>query len=78
MKPLATDPTALSVMRERAPFTEHWTRRIDDASGVEGEWTGLDANPGALRALLALCGDTYLPFLRANAEAIAEDREMLS
>jgi len=33
---LATDPTPMRIMREKAPFTDHWTRRLDDASGVDG------------------------------------------
>ena len=35
---MATDPTPMRIMRENAPFTDHWVRRLDDASGVEGEW----------------------------------------
>ena len=35
---MATDPTPMRILRERAPFTDHWVRRLDDASGVDGEW----------------------------------------
>lgn len=38
LKTLATDPTPLAIMRERAQRTESWTRQLDDASGLEGEW----------------------------------------
>ena len=31
-------PDADAILRERAPFTDHWVRRLDDASGVDGEW----------------------------------------
>jgi glutathione S-transferase len=68
LKTLATDPTALGLMRARAPFTEHWVRRLDDASGVEGHWSA-DPDP-AVGALLQMAGDTYLPFLAANARAL--------
>lgn len=75
LKTLATDPTALDLMRTHAPFTEHWTRRLDDASGVEGHWSA-DPDP-AVTALLEVAGDTYLPFLAANARALERgDDEM--
>ena len=52
--------------------------RLDDASGVEGEWQNADAAPGpAMIDLLRLAGEAYLPFLKANAEAIDEGRDML-
>jgi glutathione S-transferase len=35
---LATDPTPMGIICELAPFTDHWVRRLDDASGVEGAW----------------------------------------
>jgi glutathione S-transferase len=35
---MATDPTPMRIMREAAPFTDHWVRRLDDASGVDGGW----------------------------------------
>lgn len=52
LKTLATDPTPKAVMREEAPHTEHWLRRLDDASGVEGEWRGADALSPAVTKLL--------------------------
>lgn len=67
---LATDPAPLRVLRQQAPALEHWVRRLDEASGVEGEWMAdevLVSEP--MPALLTLIGDTYLPFLAANAEA---------
>ncbi len=67
---MAIDPTPMAIMRARAPKTEIWARRLDDASGVEGEWWPADAAlSGAARALLELAGAVYLPFLAANAEA---------
>jgi len=70
---MATDPTPMRIMRERAPFTDHWTRRLDDASGVEGEWyPRAQALGGMAEALLKIAGELYLPFLVANAEAFAK------
>src|ERR1700761_4254300 len=67
---MATDPTPMRIMRERAPFTDHWVRRLDDASGVEGEWAAREqALAGMAEALLKIAGEVYLPFLIANADA---------
>ena len=75
---MATDPTAMRILRERAPFTDHWVRRLDDASGVEGEWYPRErALGGWVEALLRIAGELYLPFLIANAEALANGLERL-
>jgi glutathione S-transferase len=75
---MATDPTPMRIMREKAPFTDHWTRRLDDASGVEGEWYPREqALGGMAEALLRIAGELYLPFLAANAEAFAKGVERL-
>lgn len=69
LRTLCTDPTPAALIRRTAPRVEHWVRRMDDLSGVDGDWqTGIDPAP-AMRALLALAGDSYLPFLQANAAA---------
>ena len=44
---MATDPTPMRIMRAKAPFTDHWVRRLDDASGVEGRV--VSARTGARR-----------------------------
>ena len=76
LRTLATDPTPLAIMRAEAQRTESWVRQLDDASGVEGEWTGAgDPLPEAVGALLRLCGEAYLPFLAANAGAAARGEE---
>jgi glutathione S-transferase len=75
---LATDPTPMRTLRERAPFTDHWVRRLDDASGVDGEWHSRQrALEGWVEALLRIAGELYLPFLVANAEAFARGLERL-
>jgi glutathione S-transferase len=69
---MATDPTPMRIMRKLAPFTDHWVRRLDDASGVEGEWHSRDrAFGGMTEALLKIAGELYLPFLVANEQAFA-------
>lgn len=76
---LSADPTPAAVMRERAPYVLTWLWRLDDASGVEGAWLDADAAlPAMVHELLQLCGDTYLPFLAANAAAIADGQDSVS
>jgi glutathione S-transferase len=75
---MATDPTPMRIMRQLAPFTDHWVRRLDDASGVDGEWGARDAAlSGMAEALLRIAGELYLPFLVANEQAFAEGVERL-
>src|SRR5712671_1089021 len=75
---MATDPTPMRIMREHAPFTDHWVRRLDDASGVDGAWQPRErALSGMAEALLKIAGELYLPFLAANAEAFAKGVERL-
>ena len=75
---MATDPTPMRIMRQQAPFTDHWVRRLDDASGVDGEWHPREqALGGMAEALLGIAGELYLPFLAANADAFAKDLERL-
>ena len=64
LRTLGIDPTPMALMRERAPRTDAWVRRLDDCSGVEGEWEG--AGP-AVGTLLGMFRDIYWPFLEANA-----------
>jgi glutathione S-transferase len=69
---LAVDPTPSEIMRRDAVRTYQWMHDLDDASGIEGDWRDPHATLGAgVVALLDLAGDTYLPFLVANADAIA-------
>ena len=73
---MATDPTPMRLMRQMAPFTDHWTRRLDDASGVDGAWYPREqALSGMAEALLRIAGELYLPFLVANAEAFVKGVE---
>lgn len=75
--PMVVDPTPQALIRARAPRLDSWVRHMDDLSGEpDGEWdeAGAPLRP-ALRELLALAGDTYLPFLAANAAALAAGRD---
>lgn len=74
---LAVDPTPSAIMRRDAVRTYQWQHDLDDASGIEGEWRDPQSEPGGgVAALLQLAGDTYLPFLKANAAAIAAETKV--
>ncbi|WP_397598486.1 glutathione S-transferase N-terminal domain-containing protein [Sphingorhabdus sp.] len=69
---LGVDPTAQAMMREDFPYSFRWLLHIDDMSGITGEWDTADA-PFApiITAWLQQVGEIYMPFLLANAAAIA-------
>jgi len=73
---LGSDPTPHDVMQARAPYLMRWLVNIDDASGIEGAWLDPAAEPTeAVRGLLNLAGEIYLPFLEANARAAQAGQE---
>jgi glutathione S-transferase len=76
---LSIDPTPMGIMRETAPRTCGWICRTNDASGVTGEWIDpKEPLPPAVRGLLELAGEIYLPFLAANAAAFERGDEQVS
>ncbi len=75
---LRTDPTPAARMREDHPYCFRWLEHVDDASGYDGDWDPNALDTDVVKSLLALCGDTYLPFLQANADAVAAGEETFS
>lgn len=71
---LALDPAAAEIMRVEAPEVLHWLRRIDDASGLDGEW--VPESLDGLLAILTIIGTDYLPFLAANADALQASEQV--
>ena len=69
LKTLATDPTPQHVIRTKAPRVENWARRVDDLSGVDGEFTALEDLDESIRELSKFVANIYLPYLRANYDA---------
>jgi len=70
------DPTPTAVALDRAPRALMWVQWMDDLSWwrVEDEaagWDTADAIADTTRALFAEAGRTYVPFMVANAEALA-------
>jgi len=65
---LAVDPTPQAMMRAEFPYAYRWLAHVEDLSGVEGAW---GQRSPAVAELLGLIGEVYLPFLVANAAAVA-------
>jgi len=80
LAPLTVDPSPQALVRERAPRLDNWVRHMEDLSGApDGAWDKAEDGPRpALLALLAIAGDSYLPFLAANAAAHAAGREQFA
>ncbi len=73
---LGVDPTAQAMMRRDYPYAFRWLLHIDDMSGIDGSWDDADApfDP-VIGRLLRVVGEVYLPFLLANAAALAAGEE---
>jgi glutathione S-transferase len=67
------DPTAAERMRERAPVTHEWLCRIRGGEHKGG--AGALELRHALRPLLAIILETFVPLMRQNARAYQEARE---
>lgn len=80
LKVMSYDPTPMEWQREAVPYLYRWLDHADDASGIGGDWADTETAlaSGAIRKLLAQAGDTYLPFLLANARAIEAGAETFS
>ena len=60
----------MALIRDTTPRVEHWIRRLDDASGIDGTWIDArDPLPAVVTDLLTMAGDLYLPYMAANDEA---------
>ena len=78
LKTLASDHTSMLIMRNTVPSVYDWVRRLDDSSGIEGEWHWFAGMRAAVRELLQFSARYYLPFLQANANAHAEGVDTLT
>ena len=73
VKVMSYDPTPMAFLRAERPYFYRWLDTADDASGIEGEWE--DGLSRQVKGLLDVAGDTYLPFLKANADALESGAE---
>lgn len=72
----AMDPTAGTFMKSAATAVYFWILRLDDASGVVGDWVdSSDTLSPAVRRFLAFAGELYLPLLCANAIAAKTEQK---
>jgi hypothetical protein len=78
LKTLASDHTPMMIMRSTVPSVYDWVRRLEDSSGIEGEWHDLAGMREAVSDMLGFCATYYLPFLQANAEALANAEDQVS
>lgn len=78
LKTLASDHTSMLIMRNTVPSVYDWVRRLEDSSGIEGEWHELADMRPAVTELLKFSARYYLPFLEANANAHAEGADTLT
>lgn len=76
IKVMSVDPTPMAFLRKDRPYFYRWLDMADDASGIDGDWT--DAPGETVKALLGVAGDTYLPFLAANEDALKAGEETFS
>tara|TARA_X000001316_G_scaffold8529_1_gene2274 strand:- start:3767 stop:4759 length:993 start_codon:yes stop_codon:yes gene_type:complete len=68
LKVMSVDPTPMLWLRKETPYLYRWLDHADDASGVDGDWA--EGIAPIVENLLRIAGDTYLPFLKANADAL--------
>lgn len=70
------DPTAGRHIRAHSIGTQDWLYRMDEASGVSGEWMASGEELGqGMRELLEVAGQAYLPFLVENERSYEEGRD---
>jgi glutathione S-transferase len=73
---VAFDPTPSAIALAESPRVVAWVDVVDELSGLEpsaSDWTRRDeAGSESLRALLMEVGRVYVPFLLANASAVAD------
>lgn len=72
------EPTSRAIALAAAPRIVAWVDVVEDLSGLDPDdagWLARDAVPDSIRALLGEIGRAYVPFLLANADALARGAE---
>jgi glutathione S-transferase len=70
----ALDPVPLEIIRQRAPAVLEWVARLWNTRPATGAWPL--AVPEDLGPLLDEIGNSYLPYLNANVEAVAAGKKL--
>ncbi|HBN92279.1 MAG TPA: glutathione S-transferase family protein, partial [Hyphomonas sp.] len=76
LKVMSVDPTPMTWLRADTPYLYRWIDHADDASGIEGNWS--DSISPVVHDLLAIAGETYLPFLKANLDGLNSGSDSFS
>lgn len=74
------DPTSRKIAHEITPAVVAWTERLEDLSGwrvKDDQWLSRESVVSALTPLMKEIGETYIPFLLANAEAKSSGKETM-
>lgn len=74
------DPTSAAVTLAESARVYAWTETLEDLSGlapIDEDWRSPQRIPETLRGLLEEVGRTYVPFLLANAKALATGAEQV-
>lgn len=77
LRTLSSDHTPMLIMRNRVPSVYDWIHRLDDSSGIEGDWHGFKQMRPEVFQLLEYAAKYYLPFMQANHGACLNGDEML-
>jgi glutathione S-transferase len=78
LQSLATDPTSWEIMRQQALGVFPYLQLLEDPSGLEASLIGMAQLSSGTIELLRLAANIYLPYLRANEEALANGEQTLS
>ena len=74
------DPTPQAIITENFPRIYAWTETMEDLSGLpvsDDDWLDASALPDTLKAMMDEIGRIYLPYLKANAEAVRSGAEQM-
>ena len=74
------DPTPAKIITEQFPRIYAWVEAMEDLSGLpvaDTDWLSADALPASMTAILQEIAALYLPYLKANAEAVMSGAEMM-
>eukprot|EP01083_Nonionella_stella_P233372 822293_1 len=75
MRQFAVDMTSNAILRTKYPLIYCWLYMMDDLSGVTNNNKQEFKISDTVMKLLKICGNIYMPFLKANSEALNKKQE---